>query len=260
MCFLRLKRDVAPAPSLSTQRVPPGTSRPRMDAGPSSDRMRARMNDTRPRMGTSNPSARDSNVNNSGRNFQRQPPRVGGNSRPFVDRNSSSSGNNDIRRRGSLQSGKVGSLGEVDGESDFDDDSEEGEERRVDRESKDTFLDEDETVEDLDDEDRDSIFDGKGWSDAVRDGYTIETGHMDLLDRFMAHAFTESFKTKDDTFTVIEEPERMPSVPVPQPRSMNQLLYAMEPNVRSSELGSAGHLLGETAWSVSNLWTVDFLS
>lgn len=143
---------------------------------------------------------------------------------------------------------------DLDGDDEEDEEDEEG---RGGREEKNVFLDEDETMEDVDEEDRDAIFDGQGWSDAVRDGYSIDTDHMDVLDRFIAHAFTESFKTADGSFSYSEEPERVAPAPIPQPRTMHQLLYAMEPNVRGAELGSAGHLLGETAWSVSMLcWLI----
>ncbi len=137
-----------------------------------------------------------------------------------------------------------------DEENDHDEEGEDGP-REIDED--DGFLDEDKTFADLDDEDKADVFDGQGWSDAVQDGYTIETGHMDVLDRLMAHAFTESFKTADGSFTLMDDPAKISPVPIPQPRTMRQLLYAMEPNIRGSELGSAGHTLGETAWSVRKI-------
>lgn len=137
---------------------------------------------------------------------------------------------------------------EFDEEGSDDDDAWAGAEQGI--------VDEDEEV-DLPPEDKDLIFDDAYWKAFARKGGVIDTSEMDLVDSLMATAFIESFKSDSGAYHVVTGSTDNVRVTVPKPRTMNQLLHSMEPDVRCSEPGSAGHALGLQAWEVRAQCTVD---
>lgn len=78
----------------------------------------------------------------------------------------------------------------------------------------------------------------------------IDENGMDPVDKLIARAFVNSFKTSSKTFQIYLENPNMRKVHVPQARSLRQLQYAMQPPI-ISEGNAAGNALATEAWGVS---------
>lgn len=110
------------------------------------------------------------------------------------------------------------------------------------------------TIDDIPDADKPFLFDSKYVDEAIMKGSaTIDMKNMDELDRLLAEAYVEAFKTSNHTFRKVIEPKNSRArakANLPKARSMVALFRAMQPQISTAPPGSSGYKLACEVWPV----------
>lgn len=96
------------------------------------------------------------------------------------------------------------------------------------------------------------LLDHKYFEDLAARGrlpHILDTSSMDPIDELLAMTWLESFKSKSHTFQAVLD-EDMHRVQLPSPRSMHDIMWAMQPKINSAEKGTEAYEIAEKAWGV----------
>jgi hypothetical protein len=95
------------------------------------------------------------------------------------------------------------------------------------------------------------LFDHEYFAKKMGEGYiSIDDNEFDPLDALMARGFIESYKTSSKSYEAFLQNPHSRRVVLPKPRSMVQLVNAMQPRI-TVPVNTAGYTVAEAAWGVS---------
>jgi hypothetical protein len=96
------------------------------------------------------------------------------------------------------------------------------------------------------------LFDHEYFAKKLGEGYiSIDDNEFDPLDALMARGFIESYKTSSNSYEAFLQNPHSRRVVLPKPRSMVQLVNAMQPRI-TVPANTAGYTVAEAAWGVSS--------